>query len=153
MVHRNMRVCAYMNICIYAYWHAAMQQGAFFNSGHPFFRYPRGWGGGPVTDPEFFNFPPEGLRPGNFLFFAYIEWYIEKDIENWKTVDNLWITFNWDRTIVGVVGVCLPIFSLSRQFLTALDGLRLSLRYIECRGCRGSRGLYHFYFQFSIFKK
>ena len=69
-----------------------------------------------MTDPEFFKFLPEGLRPAYFLFFAYIEWYIEKYIENWKTVDNLWITFNWDRTIVGVVGVSVGVFSLSRQF-------------------------------------
>ena len=73
-----------------------------------------------MTDPEFFKFLPEGLRPAYFFIKVYrgryIEGYIEKYIENWKTVDNLWITFNWDRTIVGVVGVSVGVFSLSRQF-------------------------------------
>lgn len=61
-----------------------------------------------MTDPEFFNFPSEGLRPAYFLFFAYIEWYIEKYIENWKTVDNLWITFAKymeSARVTGVTGV------------------------------------------------
>lgn len=99
--HACILICAYMHIRIEAYW-----QGAFSEIGTPLFQVP---------PPR-----PRWPRDSSRVFYICI---CKRYIEICQTVDNLWITFNWDTTIVGVVGIESRFFSISRHFFRVQEWL------------------------------